>query len=94
MQISVIMKFLLSALLVTMLSGCFGGVPSYEVRKKALTSKYHIYIEDKEERARVDAEWIRKNEGLEFGFLPHPYGDEALKGYGIEKVGNHKYSKY
>jgi len=87
------MKFIL-LILSLILSGCFGGVPSYKVRKEALTPKYHLYLEDAEEREKIDAEWLRSNKDLGFGFLPHPYGDQALLDYGIKKEKNHKYSKY
>jgi len=65
------MKFIL-LILSLILSGCFGGVPSYKVRKEALTPKYHLYLEDAEEREKIDAEWLRSNKDLGFGFLPHP----------------------
>jgi hypothetical protein len=81
-------------LLILILPGCFGGIPSYEVRKKALSPKYVLYLENQEEHERVDNEWLESNKKLGFGFLPHPYGDKALLSYGISKKKNHNYSKY
>jgi hypothetical protein len=87
------MKILL-LFLVLIVTGCFGGVPSSDVRKEALSPKYSLYLENQEERNKVDNEWLESNKKLDFGFLPHPYGDESLLSYGIIKKKNHKYSKY
>ena len=53
-----------------------------------------MYINCESERERIDREWLESNKDLEFGSIPHPYGDDALSGYGINKLKDHKYSKF
>lgn len=89
------MKIILCALYCFALNSCiFSEESNYRVRKEAQTIEYNLYISDKKKRERVDSDWIHSNRNLGFGFLPHPYGDEALKGYGVDKKINHKYSEY
>jgi hypothetical protein len=90
---SLIIATLLLAIIV---SGCFGGLGDINrTARPALTKQYLDYLNDKNERQRVDDEWLDsvevfKNAGWKKP--SHPWGDKSLTSMGIPKVKSHKYS--
>jgi hypothetical protein len=85
------------ALAVSLMSGCFGGLGNINrTARPALTKQYLEYLNDSDERRRVDNEWldsvdIFKKAGWERP--AHPWGDRSLASMGIAKAKSHQYSK-
>ena len=78
------------------MSGCFGGLGDINrTARPALTKQYLEYLNEVDERRRVDNEWLEsvdvfKNAGWKRP--SHPWGDKSLASMGIEKVKSHQYS--
>jgi hypothetical protein len=76
--------------------GCFGGFGDINrTARPALTQQYLHYINDSDERRRVDDEWLKSiASAKEAGWrrTQHLWGDKSLAEMGIVKVKTHKYS--
>lgn len=92
------MNRLILLLIIPILGGCFGGAPDIlRTAKPAVETQYIHYLNDKKDAQKVDTEWLEGNKSLEangFKGTPHPYGDQSLLEWNIEKIRDHKYSKY